>query len=183
MTETVVTVQEAPHNNAAKPTADNQTAGGSPAWLRINIDYWRTLPGMIKIAQVILGILCMGLASPAIVAGTHWFLFVVTSAFLGTLIWCIVYTFSIREILNLPINWILTELLNTSIVTVLYAIAFIVQLSVWSHLSSNWRASNIAAGSFGLFNFGAYAAGSYFFVVIPHGRVKILLSHLPLTNR
>lgn len=53
MTETVVTVQEAPHNNAAKPAADNQTTGGGLSWLRINVDYWRTLPGMLKIAQLV----------------------------------------------------------------------------------------------------------------------------------
>lgn len=42
---------------------------------------------------------------------------------------------------------LLQELLNTSIVTVLYAIAFIVQLSVWSTpYNSHYRSSNIAAG-------------------------------------
>lgn len=161
MTETVVTVQEAPHNNAAKPNnADGQA--GSLSWLRINVDYWKSVPGIIKCVQLVFGILCMALASPAIVPGTHWFLFVVTTAFLATLIWSIIYTLSIREALNLPINWILTELLNTAVITILYAIAFIVQLSVWSHLISSWRGSNIAAGVFGLFNFIAYAAGSYF---------------------
>lgn len=52
MTETVVTVQEAPHNNAAKPNnADGQT--GSLSWLRINVDYWKTVPGIIKCVQLV----------------------------------------------------------------------------------------------------------------------------------
>lgn len=56
----------------------------------------------------ILGILCMSLASPAYLSGTHFFLFVATTTFIGTLIWIFVYLLSIREALNLPINWILT---------------------------------------------------------------------------
>lgn len=56
----------------------------------------------------ILGILCMSLASPAYLSGTHFFLFVATTTFIGTLVWIFVYLLSIREALNLPINWILT---------------------------------------------------------------------------
>lgn len=56
----------------------------------------------------VLGILCMSLASPAFTSGTHWFLFVVVSAFIATLIWIFVYLLGIREALRLPINWILT---------------------------------------------------------------------------
>lgn len=52
MTETVVTVQEAPHNNAAKPNGDSQAAG-SLSWLRINVDYWKSIPGIIKIVQLV----------------------------------------------------------------------------------------------------------------------------------
>lgn len=50
----------------------------------------------------------MALASPAYLSGTHWFLFVVVSAFIATLIWIFVYLLGIREALRLPINWILT---------------------------------------------------------------------------
>lgn len=56
----------------------------------------------------IIGIICMALASPAYLSGTHFFLFVVTTTFIGTLIWIFVYLLGIREALNLPINWILT---------------------------------------------------------------------------
>ncbi|KAE8738956.1 hypothetical protein FOCC_FOCC015556 [Frankliniella occidentalis] len=109
----------------------------------------------------VLGILCMALASPAYLGATHWFLFVVVSAFIATLIWIFVYLLGIREALRLPINWILTELINTGIMTLLYFIAFIVQLAAWSPLYAYYRGSNIAAGVFGLFNFIAYAAGTY----------------------
>jgi hypothetical protein len=39
------------------------------------------------------------------------------------------------------------ELLNTGMITILYFIAFIVQLSGWSNIDINWsRGSNITAG-------------------------------------
>lgn len=56
----------------------------------------------------ILGIICMICASPAYAPATHWFLFVIVTAFIATLLWCFIYLLSIREALKLPINWILT---------------------------------------------------------------------------
>uniref|UniRef100_A0A182SN41 MARVEL domain-containing protein n=3 Tax=Cellia TaxID=44534 RepID=A0A182SN41_9DIPT len=107
----------------------------------------------------------MACASPALIGGTHFFLFAVVTFFIATLLWTFVYLLGIREVLNLPINWILTELINTAIATLLYFIAFIVQLASWSNLYGRGRGSNIAAGVFGLFNFLAYAAGTYFLYV------------------
>lgn len=52
MTETVVNVQEAPNNNAANKQQAPQ--GESPlSWIKINLDYFRTLPGLLKIAEVV----------------------------------------------------------------------------------------------------------------------------------
>ena len=56
----------------------------------------------------ILGIICMICASPAYTPATHWFLFVIVTSFIATLLWCFIYLLSIREALKLPINWILT---------------------------------------------------------------------------
>lgn len=114
----------------------------------------------------------MACASPAHVGASHWFLFVAVTAFIATLLWCFVYFLSIREALKIPINWILSvskgsenqstaapirgqiltgsfslqELLNTIAFAVLYMIAFIAQLSVWSAVNYPHTASNIAAG-------------------------------------
>ncbi|XP_014259061.1 uncharacterized protein LOC106672277 [Cimex lectularius] len=131
-------------------------------WVRINLPYFRTTPGMVKLLQLLLGIICMACASPALLTGTHWFLFVAVMSFISTLCWVFIYLLSIKEALTLPINWILTEVLNTGIITVLYFIAFIIQLSVWSSRDSViYRSPNIAAGIFGLFNALAYAFGTY----------------------
>lgn len=50
MTETVVNVQEAPNNNAAK---SNSQSDGQLSWLKINLDYFKTIPGKLKIAEVV----------------------------------------------------------------------------------------------------------------------------------
>ncbi|KAL2718478.1 dynein axonemal intermediate chain 3-like [Vespula squamosa] len=113
-----------------------------------------------------LGIICMACVSPALVGASHWFLFVATTSFIATLLWCFIYLLSIREALKIPINWILTELLNTSVEAVLYMIAFIAQLSLWSSISNApYIASNIAGGVFGILNTLAYAAGAYFLYI------------------
>ncbi|KAG5900503.1 hypothetical protein JTB14_010913 [Gonioctena quinquepunctata] len=165
MTETVVNVQEAPNNNMAnKPTPTaTQAADGPFSWIKINVDYFKTVPGLLKIAEFILGILCMSLASPAYYGATHFFLFVATTSFIGTLIWIFIYLLGIREALNLPINWILTELLNTGICAVFYVIAFILQLIVSASVDLRFshRGTYIAAGVFGLLNAGVFAFATY----------------------
>lgn len=50
MTETVVNVQEAPNNNAAnKPQPSDQPL----AWIKINLDYFKTTPGLLKLAELV----------------------------------------------------------------------------------------------------------------------------------
>uniref|UniRef100_A0A2M4C0T2 Putative member of chemokine-like factor super family n=1 Tax=Anopheles marajoara TaxID=58244 RepID=A0A2M4C0T2_9DIPT len=177
MAETVVTV-DPPNRAGGSPAAGGATAGAATGggagqakpesnlnWLKFNTQYFITIPGILKIVQVVFGIICMACASPALIGGTHFFLFVVVTSFIATLLWTFVYLLGIREVLNLAINWILTELINTGIATLLYFIAFIVQLASWSNLYGHGRGSNIAAGVFGLFNFLAYTAGTYFLYV------------------
>lgn len=54
---------------------------------------------------------------------------------------------NIRQTLIVPINTkTKQELINTGIATLLYFIAFIVQLAAWSPINHSYRGSNIAAG-------------------------------------
>ncbi|XP_076757640.1 plasmolipin [Xylocopa sonorina] len=170
MSETVVTM-DGSSNNASNnprqvPTAKAEPVQPNPLTnITLNVPYFSTIPGIIKLLQVGLGIICMACASPAYVGASHWFLFVAVTAFIATVLWCFIYLLSIREALKLPINWILTELLNTAIFGVLYMIAFIAQLSLWSAVHGSSTARNIAAGVFGILNTLAYAAGAYFLLV------------------
>ncbi|OXU32104.1 hypothetical protein TSAR_002945, partial [Trichomalopsis sarcophagae] len=104
----------------------------------------------------ILGIICLACGSPALYGGTHWFLFVASTAFLVTIVWCVIYLISLREALKLPINWILSELINYALYTLLYFTAFVTELA------SAFLAKHIVAGVFGLLNNVAYAASTYF---------------------
>ncbi|KAM0733635.1 CKLF-like MARVEL transmembrane domain-containing protein 4 [Formica fusca] len=171
MSETVVTM-DGSSNNASNnprqiPTVKTEPGQPNPlAGIKLNVAYFKTIPGILKLAQLGLGMICMACASPAYIGATHWFLFVAVMSFISTLIWCAVYFLSLREVLKVPINWILTELLNTSIKAVFYMIAFIAQLSAWTaYRTSSNVSSNIAAGIFGIFNTIAYAAGAYFLYI------------------
>ncbi|XP_044734616.1 uncharacterized protein LOC123296948 [Chrysoperla carnea] len=166
MTETVVQVQDSsPHsNNAAKPNEQNGQANQQQSplgWVKLNVDYFKTLPGMLKIAEALLAIICLAFGSPAYLGGTHFFLFVVSTSLIATIIWIFVYFLGVREALNLPINWMLTELLNTAIVAGLYLLGSLIQLIAWSPYYGHPKGVNITAGIFGLFNTLAYALGAY----------------------
>ncbi|XP_055296589.1 CKLF-like MARVEL transmembrane domain-containing protein 4 [Sitodiplosis mosellana] len=165
MSETVVTVESGNRNNAQappKPAGPQQSSAGPLSWITFNTVYFQSVPGLLKLIQLVLGIICMSLASPAVIASTHWFLFVVVTAFIATLLWVAIYFLGIREVLNLSVNWILTELINTGIFTIGYAITTLFQLINWVSVNYYGRASNITAAVFGLFNTIAYAASTYF---------------------
>ncbi|CAH2259211.1 CKLF-like MARVEL transmembrane domain-containing protein 4 [Pararge aegeria] len=150
--ETVVTVD---HNKpASQQAAPQQQQGGALDWIKINVEYFKSPPGILKIVQLVLGILCMALGTPW---ASAWFVFVAVTSFITTLMWSFVYFLSIREALKLPINWILSELISTSVETLFYFIAFIVMFtSVYGNYGRN-----VAAAVFGIFNTLAYAASSY----------------------
>ncbi|TDG41881.1 hypothetical protein AWZ03_011711 [Drosophila navojoa] len=163
MVETVVTVERT--TTTTGPPGGNPSAGDNGNFwsaIRLNLDYFQTAPGLIKIVQLILGIICMACVSPAQAAATSFFLFAVVISFIITFLLIAAYFLGIREALNVAVNWIFSELLTTAVLTLLYFIGFIVQLARWAESSAVGRNANVAGGVFGLFNFLAYAAGTYF---------------------
>lgn len=151
--ETVVTVD---HNKPNAPPPQQQ--GGALDWLKINVDYFKTPPGILKIIQLIFGILCMALGAPWY---STWFVFVAVTSFITTLLWSFVYLLSIREALKLPINWVLSELISTTLEAFMYLTAFIVMFAATAHYYGSGYGSNVAAAVFGIFNTVAYAASSF----------------------
>ncbi|XP_041977208.1 CKLF-like MARVEL transmembrane domain-containing protein 4 [Aricia agestis] len=147
--ETVVTVD---HNNQQAPPPQQQ--GGALAWIKFNVEYFMTQPGLLKVVQLILGILCMALGTPW---ASSWYVFVAVTSFITTLMWSLVYLFGVREALKIPINWILSEFISTCIETLFYFIAFILMfVTVYGSYPRN-----VAAAVFGIFNTLAYAASSF----------------------
>ncbi|XP_071447461.1 plasmolipin-like [Hetaerina americana] len=138
-------------SNGAGQTGTNSNA---LSWLEINVEYFKTWPGICKILELLFGIICMACASPALLSGTHWFLFVVVTSFISAIAWTAIYLLSIRQQLNrIPIDWTLTEFLNTGVSAILYVIAFLVQIIVWIPYTGFYASgANITAGVFGILN-------------------------------
>ncbi|XP_068216249.1 CKLF-like MARVEL transmembrane domain-containing protein 4 [Palaemon carinicauda] len=133
--------------------------------ISFSIQYFKTGPGIVKIIELIIGILCMACAAPAWTRGTHWFLFVVVTAFVSTSLWCFIYLLNLKGAINLPIDWLLTELILTAIFAVLYIIASIVQLIFTvtkPRPPHKLKPFYILSGVFGVFNMLAYAIGSFY---------------------
>ncbi|XP_016923131.2 proteolipid protein 2 [Drosophila suzukii] len=166
MVETVVNIERTTTTTTSGPPGGANPAvsgdGGFWSGIRLNIDYFRTIPGIIKIVQFVLGIICMALAAPPIYSATSFFMFVIVISFIHTILLIAAYFLGIREASNVAVNWIFSELITTAVLTLLYFIGFIVQLARWSDSTEKGAGSNTAAGVFGLFNFLAYGAGTYF---------------------
>jgi len=133
--------------------------------ISLNLYYFRTAPGIVKLIQLVLGILCMACTAPAWTNGTHWFLFVVVTAFVATALWCFIYLLSLRDAITLPIDWQLTEVVLTGVFTVLLIVASIVQFVTTltnKRPPPRLMAFYILGGVFGLINFMAYLVGCFF---------------------
>ena len=79
----------------------------------------------------------------------HWFLFVVVTSFILTLLWSFFYLLQLKDSINmtLPFSWLKLEYYYTLVVTVLYAVAFIVLLAGFGHCVGDHRCdSRTAAG-------------------------------------
>jgi len=149
-----------------------------PMEIRLNIGYFKSLQGIIKIVQLVLGIICMACAAPAQtidrtnffgLGHNHFFLFIVVTTFIITLIWTFFYLLQVKDTIKvkLPFTFMWMEVIFTLLATVFYIVAWIVLLSGFgwctsSHvIHSNICDARVAAGVFGIFNSIAYGLGTY----------------------
>ena len=125
--------------------------------INLNIGYFCTLPGAIKIFQLVFGIVSMACSSPAReyvghdqgVGENHWFLFVIVTSFIITLLWCFFYLLQLREAISmaLPFSWLRLEFIFTASATFLYCTAFIALLSGFGICAGTPRCdARLAAG-------------------------------------
>lgn len=165
-----------PHTTVTVTTDQGATPGSIE--IRLNIGYFKTTPGWIKIIQLVIGIVCMACGAPANVlrgvdnfglGHNHFFLFVVVTTFIISLIWVFFYLLQIRDYIKvkLPFTFMKLEIIFTILATIFYFIAFIVILSGYGWCTtSNTRGSSlcdakVTAGVFGIFNTIAYGIGAY----------------------
>jgi len=164
-----------PSHHTSVTMTTGAAPGASVTEINLNLGYFKTFPGILKLVQIILGIVCMALGAPAReflrtsianygIGHNHWFLFVVVTSFILTLLWSFFYLLQLKDSINmtLPFSWLKLEYYYTLVVTVLYAVAFIVLLAGFGHCVGDHRCdSRTAAGVFGLFNTIAYGFGAY----------------------
>ncbi|XP_065339751.1 CKLF-like MARVEL transmembrane domain-containing protein 8 [Cloeon dipterum] len=155
--------QQQPTNPSGVPASHGMGSTSGGLWgIHIDIHHFiRTIPGILRLVQFLFGIICIACSAPAQKAGTHWFLFVVVISFLLTFLWIVVYFFTIKDVFK-SLPWNMIEMGCHGALSVLYLTAFITQLSIWSPPVQSGAGANLAAGSFGLFNFILYCASTYF---------------------
>ncbi|XP_013784304.1 plasmolipin-like [Limulus polyphemus] len=159
--------QSTTHSAAVTATVKTESTGVGEG-LKLNPWYFKTVPGILKLVQVVIAIICFGCGSPAVTDFSRFFLFVVSICFIVTILLIFVYLFGLKALLpNLP--WLFSEMVYTAIAVVLYIIGAIVELAMTGDSKYTFalkihRFYNpyMAAGVFGLFNIVAYGAGLAF---------------------
>lgn len=164
MSETVVTVHETTthttgNNPRQVPTVKTEP-GQNPGFTLndINTDYFRLKPGMLKVAQLLLGLIAMILVGSAYrLPSAHWFLFVGSVAFIITFMLIVIYAFNLRESTKYPLPMVLSwEVIYTAGITFFYFTGCLAVLIAYSH-----SGSAITGGVFGLLTTIAYGLGAY----------------------
>ncbi|XP_077504295.1 MARVEL domain-containing protein 1-like [Amblyomma americanum] len=135
--------------------------------LRLNPYYFKTVPGILKLIQVLFGMICLGCASPALIGYARFFLFVAALCYVVTVLLCIIYVLGVNTALS-ALPWLLGELAYTVTAVVLYIIASVTQLvsqsgyyETWPVMFSALNGQYIAAGVFGLLQAIVYGAGAF----------------------
>lgn len=137
-----------------------------PVTVELKYEYFNTWAGRVKLVQLAVAILCIMCAAPAYHSTQHWFLLVVTLAFLGTIFFSLYHLCLDTYLKTVNIGWLPTEFWFTAVITFLYLTAFAAQLADFSGVTSEdyqyWYDAQVAAGVFALFNDIAYGIGTYF---------------------
>lgn len=107
-------------------TSSHTTTQSSPPEIRLRLDYIKTIPGILKIVEVVASIITFICASvvPWGYLGAGWVQFVSISAFITALIWFIFYLIGV--IYRFPGPWILIEFIYYCVFTLFFLIAAIV---------------------------------------------------------
>merc|ERR1711890_92954 len=79
-----------------------------PLMLELKYEYFISdWPGRIKLAELLLALLCMMCSAPAYEGPQHWFLIVVVLAFLGTIFFSLYYICLAESLNKLQVNWLM----------------------------------------------------------------------------
>ncbi|CAH1250173.1 CMTM8 [Branchiostoma lanceolatum] len=158
-------------------TVDTQTGGQSTTLtttagsaVSLNIDYIKSIPGILKVVELLFGLIVWAcVASYVYAGGQHWVMFVAVTSWLFTLLYFIFCLLSLRD--SMPIvstfNWNLIETVYSAIVTFLYFIAACVQAGTTgvggnSFMATGHYSTYAAAAAFAFLVTIAYGVDTFF---------------------
>ncbi|XP_075045108.1 CKLF-like MARVEL transmembrane domain-containing protein 4 [Mixophyes fleayi] len=154
-TASMVSGASSPYQPTTEPVRQNQGWRG----ISCDMDYIRSLFGVLKCSQVILALLafiCIETimeCSPC--EGLYFFEFVSCSAFVVTGVLLLMFSLSLHE--RVPhINWNLTDLVNTGLSSLFFFIASVILASL-NHKSG----AEISAAVFGFLATVSYSVNTY----------------------
>lgn len=154
-TASMVSGASSPYQPTTEPVRQNRGWRG----VQCDVDYIRSLFGVLKCSQVVLALLafiCIETimeCSPC--EGLYFFEFVSCSAFVVTGVLLLMFSLSLHE--RVPhINWILTDLVNTGLSALFFFIASVILASL-NHKSG----AEISAAVFGFLATISYSVNTY----------------------
>ncbi|KAH9387533.1 hypothetical protein TYRP_008722 [Tyrophagus putrescentiae] len=167
--------REAPRYSAGMTVRTKVQTTGVGEDLRFNPGYFKTIPGILKIVQLIFAIIALSCISPPLTWFSRLLTFFLAISFALTLILCFAFLVTLQNVVFPRFNWLLTELIYTSIVSVSLLITALLHIIYTckheyrysltyfnSYLGTSYFGTYITAGVFGLLNSIAYGAGAYF---------------------
>ncbi|KAI8506878.1 hypothetical protein Bbelb_153170 [Branchiostoma belcheri] len=155
-------------------TGPTQTTTGGGSMISFNIEYIKSIPGILKICELFFGLItwaCVAtypyqLYAGGLGAGQHWVMFVAVTTWLITLILFILFVLSVPS--NVPVlsglPWPFIEMAYNGGASVLYFLAACVQAGTTAtrYAGSNVYTTYAAAAAFAFFTTVAYVADAFF---------------------
>ncbi|XP_003742173.1 uncharacterized protein LOC100902304 [Galendromus occidentalis] len=166
------------HPQSARMTSINLkpefTEGQGPVvtFTKLNVEYFRTIPGWLKLAQLLIGVICLGCGSPALFGFARFYIFVASVSFICTALLTLAKLFSIT--ISIPkVEWTFAEMIYTLVCCCLWVLAAVLELAIptsnsfriYGLLGEQFRNQYVVAGIFGLFQMITYGAGTFFLFV------------------
>lgn len=147
---------------------DTQTTTQSaiPDEVELDAKHFKSWPGLLKLLQIFVAILCMIFFSPPLTWFTRILCAVVAVCFAVTIFICLFYLFTLRRVVMPKWPWLRIESLFTNGAAVSYLIASLLQLILTNREDykialtyHDYYYDYLIAGALGLINFVLYALG------------------------
>jgi len=152
------------------PAANPSVVHSTRKMMGIDPRYFTTIPGILKIAEICIGIICAAVCGKAWFSGNEFFLFVTITCIIITFILVLLHFLKIPKLVGLPwgIRWSFIEFVYAATACVFYGIAASVQVArtaigdnvIFGDFSTTYN-RYMAAGVIAYFNFILYGVDAF----------------------